>query len=240
MLRASFLLLLLIPAGLPAATQEEQELAGRACRLSRPRDAAATGVLIWLHRRGEDPVTDFRWWHRSGLVDRGLAVVVPTYARTSWDEERDRFALLHLDQAVQRELGLPPGRVLIGGHGDGAALAQRLVMGLPERYAGGVLARGLASGNWPEGRAGVRPMLGIFANRNDPHLPLRSLEAAAARIDPERFAVRWAHGDGEAEPTPALWALTVEVAAAGGIPMRATAVPSEAAGITAPGDDDAP
>lgn len=210
----------LVCASLAAATQEEMELAGRQCHLSRPRDAEVTGALIWLHRRDEDPVTDLRWWHRSGLVDRGLAVLVPRYTKSSWDEQRDRFPILHLDQAAQRLLNLPPGRLLIGGHGDGAALAQRLIMGLPERYAGAVLARGLASGHWPEGRAGQRPVLGIFANHNDPHLPLRSLEQAAGRIDPDRFAVLWARSDGEAELTPALWALTAEIAAAANLPLR--------------------
>lgn len=212
-------LLLAIVASCPAVGVPRRIFEGRRIFELLPEGEIQAG-LIWLRRRGEGQRADAGWWQDSGLAERGLYVVIADQDAYRWDADRDRPWILHLQADLVARSGLPRSAWLLGGHGDGAQLAHRLLLALPDHWAGALLARSVDAGPLPERQPPERPRpIGVFANVNDPHVPVANLQRVCRRL-PEHFPVTFCLAGQRDALGSELWELTATIAAAAGRPLR--------------------
>ena len=195
---------------------------GRQVVFDAPADGAASGVVVWFHDAASHVEVDAGWWHGHGFPARGLAVAVPP-GRLQWNPEVDSLFAARLVRELQRRLGLGPERTIIGGAGDGAAFA----MHLATRYQGtlctaALLVRGGASGRWREA-GDDPPLIGIYANANDPTVPIRSLRSIQQRLERGGYPVAFTSALAGSEWGPELDALVGTVCAERGIALAPAA-----------------
>lgn len=138
------------------------------------------------------------WWRldigrlRSG-TDRDLSDEVPEGMPAA------RRKVLSLVRDVERELGVPPSRIVLAGFSQGAMLALDVALHLEEPVAGVAVLSGtlVAEREWVP-RMPAKETVPVFVShgRQDPLLPFRMAEALRDRLETGGLTVHWVAFDG--------------------------------------------
>lgn len=138
------------------------------------------------------------WWRidvnrlRSG-TDRDLSDEVPAGMPAA------RRKVLSLVRDVERELGVPPSRVVLAGFSQGAMLALDAALHLEEPVAGVAVLSGtlVAEREWIP-RMPAKEAVPVFLShgRHDPLLPFGMAEALRDRLETGGLTVHWVPFDG--------------------------------------------